>query len=98
MVSSFFADVFDTEVVDHNGEKVIFGGMLPKGRGLPDRGVVKLGKVDLDPIVFNAAGLFQALHAFADIQLHPSVGCELVEVVLGNFFPGRMSRMNFIYS
>ena len=28
--------------------------------------------------------VFQAWHAFADIQVHPSVGCELAEVLLGN--------------
>ena len=86
MVSSFFADVFDTEVVDHKGEKYIFGRMLPKGRGSCDRGLAKLGKVDLDPIVCNMAELFQGWHAFADIQVHPSVGCELAEVVLGYDF------------
>ena len=60
MVSIFFADVFDTEVVNHEGEKDIFGGMLPKRRGLRDMGVAKLGKVDLEPIICNTAGLFQA--------------------------------------
>ena len=75
--SSFFADIFDTEVVDHEGEKNIFGGMLPKGRGWRNGGVAKLGKVDLEPIVCNAAGLFQDWHAFADIQVHPYVGCKL---------------------
>ena len=84
--SSFFADIFDTEVVDHEGEKNIFGGMLPKGRGSRNGGVAKLGKVDLEPIVCNAAGLFQAWHAFADLQVHPSVGCELEEIVLGDDF------------
>ena len=82
MVSSFFANVFDTEVVDHEGEEDIFGGMLPKGRGLRDEGVSKLGKVDLEHILCNAAGLFQAWHVFADLQVHPSVGCELAEVVM----------------
>ena len=58
--------------------------MLPKKMGSRDRGVAKLGKVDLEPIICNAAGLFQAWHNFADLQVHPSVGCELAEVVLGN--------------
>ena len=61
--------------------------MLPKGRGSRDRAVAKLGKVDLEPIICNSAGLFQAWHDFADLQVHPSVGCELAEDVLGgNFF------------
>ena len=86
MVSSFFDEVFDTEVVDHNGEEDIFGGMLLKERGLSERGVTKPGKVDMEHIVCNAAGLFQAWYAFADLQVHPSVGCELAEVVLGDDF------------
>ena len=77
MVRRVLADVLDTKIVDHKGEADVFGGILPKGRGLSDRGVAKLGKVDIEPIVCNTAGLFQAWHAFADLQVYPSVGCEL---------------------
>ena len=86
MVNSFFADVFDTKFVDHEGEEDIFGGILPKGRGSRNGLVDKLAYVDLEPIVCNTAGLFQSWHAFADLQVHPSVGYELVEVVQGNNF------------
>ena len=60
--------------------------MLPKGRFSSDGVVAKLGKVDLEPIVSNAAGLFQAWHASADLQLYRSVRCELEEVVLDDDF------------
>ena len=60
--------------------------MLPKGRGSRDRGVAKLGKMDLGPIVCNTAVLFEAWNAFADLQVHPYVGCGLAEVVLGDDF------------
>ena len=73
MFSSFFADVFDTEVVDHEGEKDIFGSILPRGRGSCNGGVAKLGNVDQEPIVCNEAGLFWACHAFSDLQVHSSV-------------------------
>ena len=86
MVRHVLADVLDTEIVDHKGEKDVFGGTLPKGRGSRDRGVAKLGKVYLEPIVRNAAGLFQAWHAFADLQVYPSVRCKLEDVVLGDDF------------
>ena len=72
--------------------------MLPKGRGSINEGVAKLGKVNLEPIIYNEAGLFQAWNAFADIQVHPSVGCELAEVVLGNDFCRKYVRLIFIYS
>ena len=86
MVRRVLADVFDTKIVYHKGEADVFGGMLPKGRGLSNGGVAKLGKVYLEPIVRNAAGLFQAWHAFADLQVYPSVRFKLEEVVLGDDF------------
>ena len=73
MVRRVLADVLDTEIVDHKGEADVFGGMIPKGRGLSNGGVAKLGKVYLDPIVRYAAGLFQAWHALVDIQVYPYV-------------------------
>ena len=60
--------------------------MIPKGRGSRDGGVSKFGKVDMEPIVCNASGLFQAWNPFSDLQVYPSVLCELLEVVLGNDF------------
>ena len=78
MFRSVFADVLDTKVVGHKGESDLFGGMLPKGRDSRNGGVAKLGKVDLEPIIGNAEGLFQAWHTFADIQVYPFVGCMLL--------------------
>ena len=86
MVRRIFSDLHDTEIVDDKREAAVFGGMLPKGRGSSDGGVAKLGKADLEPIVRNTAGLFQAWNAFADLQVYPSVGCESEEVVLGDDF------------
>ena len=86
MVHRVLTDVLDTEIVNHKGEADVFGGMIPKGRGSIDGGVAKLGKVYLEPIVRDAAGLFQAWHVFADLQVYPSVRCKLEEVVLGNDF------------
>ena len=75
MVRRVLANVFDTDIVDHKGESDVFSGMFPKGRGPSDRGVAKLCKVCIEPIVPDAASLFQAWHAFADIQVYPSVRC-----------------------
>ena len=86
MFCRVLSNVLDTKIVDHKGEAEVFGGMFPKGSGLSDGGLSKLGKVDLEPIVRNAAGLFQAWQAFADLQVYPPVRCELEEVVLGDDF------------
>ena len=86
MVRHVLADVLDTEIVDHKGEGDVFSGMFTKGRCPSDKGVAKLCKVYLEPIIRNVASLFQAWHAFADLQVYPSVRCKLEEVVLGDDF------------
>ena len=95
MVQSVLVDVLDTKIVDHKGEADVFGGMLPKGRGSSVGGVAKLGKVYLEPIVHNASGLFQAWHAFVDLQVYPSVRCKLEEVVLGDDFLREYRQADF---
>ena len=86
MVRRVLSDVLDTEIVDHKGEADVLSGMFPKGRGPSDRGVAKLCKVYLEPIVRDAAGLFQAWHVFVDLQVYPSIRCKLEEVLLGYDF------------
>ena len=49
----------------------------------------------LEPIVCDAAGLFQAWHAFADLQVYPSVRCNLEEVVLGSDFLREYCQADF---
>ena len=73
MVCSVLADVLDTEIVNHKVEADVFGVMFPKGGGSINGEVDKICKVYLEPIVRDAAGLFQARHAFADLQVYPSV-------------------------
>ena len=98
MVLRVLADVLDNKIVDHKGEADVFGAMLPKGRVPSDGGVAKLCKVYIEPIVCNAAGLFQAWHTFADLQVYPSVRCKLEEVVLGNDFLREYAKLILIYS
>ena len=68
MVRRVLADVLDTKIVDHKGESDVFGGMLPKGRSSSDGGLAKIGKVYLEPIICNAAGLFQAWHTCTEYR------------------------------
>ena len=95
MVRRVFSNVLDTKIVDHKGEADVFGGMLPKGRGTSNGGVAKLCKVYLEPIVRDTAGLFQAWHAFADLQVYLSVWCKLEEVVLGDDFLREYCQADF---
>ena len=58
MISIFFADIFDAEFVDNKGEGDVTRRMPPEGRDAGYRRISKLGEVDFQPVVGDAAGLF----------------------------------------
>ena len=93
MVRHVLSNVLDTEIVNHKGESDVFGGMLPKGRGPSDGGVAKLCKMHIEPIVCDAAGLFQAWHAFADLQVY-----RWRRLYWAMISSGSIARLIFIYS
>ena len=45
-----------------------------------------MGKVRFEPVVGNASGLFEAGHAFSDLEGNPSVSTLCAEVVLVDYF------------
>ena len=76
MVRIFFADIFDSEVVNDKGEGDFTRSMLPEGRGAGDRRISKLGKVYFQTFIGDAAGLFETRHDFADLHIYPAVGAN----------------------
>ena len=46
MISIFFSDIPDSEVVDNTGEGDVMRNMLPEAGGAGDRRIYKLGEVD----------------------------------------------------
>ena len=86
MVGVFLANVLDPKVINDEGENYGLDGVLPERRGSGNRGEYKVGKVSFEPVVGNAAGLFEAGHAFSDIEVDPDVGTDRAEVVLVNYF------------
>ena len=86
MVGIFLAGVLDPKVVDDGGENDGLGGVLPERRSSRNRGESKMGKVRFEPVVGDAAGLFEAGHAFSDIEVNTSVRTKCGEVVLLNDF------------
>ena len=46
----------------------------------------KYAKVDFEPVVGNAAGFFEAGHAFSDLEVNPAIRTECAEVVLVDYF------------
>ena len=85
MISIFFSDIVDAQVVEAKGESDITRRMLPWGRDAGDRCISKMGKAYFQPVIGDAAGLFETRHAFADLHLDPAVRSdEAVQVVLLN--------------
>ena len=67
VVGVFLADVIDPKLVYDEGENDGLGGVLPERKSSGNRGESKMGKVRFETVVGNAAGLFEAGHAFSDI-------------------------------
>ena len=86
VVGVFLADVLDPKVVDDEGENYGLGGVLPERRSSGNRGEPKTGKVSFEAVVGDAAGLFEAGHAFSDFEVNPAVITECAEVLLFDNF------------
>ena len=67
VVGVLFAYVLDPKVSNDEGENDWLGGVLPERRGSGNRGEAKMGEVSFESFVGNAAGLFEAGHAFLDL-------------------------------
>ena len=67
MVGVLFAGVLDPKVINNEGENDGLGGVLPERRGSGNRGEAKMGKASFESVVGDAAGLFEAGHAFSDL-------------------------------
>ena len=86
MINIFFSEIFDAEVVDDKGEGDFTRRMLPEGGDAGDRRISKLGKVDFQPVIGNAAGLFETWHDFTDLHIDPAVRSDkAAQVVLLNY-------------
>ena len=72
MVGVLFADVLDPKVINDEGENDGLGGVLPERRGSGNRGEGKMGEVSFESVFGNAAGLFEAGHAFFGYLSRPS--------------------------
>ena len=66
VVRVLFSGVLDAKVVNYEGEKYGLGVFLPQRRGSGYRGETELSEVSFESVVGNAAGLFEAMHAFSD--------------------------------
>ena len=67
VVGVLLSDVLDPKVINNEGENDGLGGVLPERRGYGNRGEAKMGEVSFEPVVGDAAGLFEDGHAFSDL-------------------------------
>ena len=95
VVGVLLADILDPKVVDDEGESDGLGGVIPERRSSGKRGESRIGKMSFEPVVGNVAGLFEAGHAFSDLELYPSVGTKCAEVVLVNDFVRDTNQRKF---
>ena len=95
MVGVFLADVLDPKVVDDEGENDGLGGVLPERRSSENRGKPKVGKTIFEPVVGNAAGLFEAGHVFSDIEVDADIRTERAEVVMVDDFFRDAGQLEF---
>jgi hypothetical protein len=93
MVGIVFANIFDAKVVDDEAEGDVAALVSPKAGGARRWGVAVFGEVGLESNVGEEAGLFKAVHAFANFNVHPSVrGGEGLQRVLLNDFVGNYAE------
>ena len=67
VVRVLFADVHNPKVINDEGENDGLGGVLSERRSSGNRGESRMGEVSFESVVGDAAGLFEAGHAFSYI-------------------------------
>ena len=88
-------NVLNSKIVNNKREGDVLAGMFPERGSACHWGIAEFGKVDLESVIVNFAGLYQAWHALPNIHLHPPISGECVKVVLGNNFFGDYGKGNF---
>ena len=95
MVGVLNANVLDPKVVDDKGESDGTCGMSPEGWGALGGSVAVCGKVFLEALVRNLAGLFEAGHSFADFHINPAIGSgDGMELVFLDNFVGELEKVH----
>ena len=82
MVGVILAGILEPKVVDRLGESDWLCGVLPERRRSGNRGESKMSKTSFELVVGDMAGLFEAGHAFSDLEVNPAVRTECAEVVM----------------
>ena len=76
--------VLNTEVIDDEGKLDGVGFVAPQGGGAGDRVVAVRGEVLDEPVLGDAAGLFETRDTLSDLDVHEAVVFNAGEIVFGN--------------
>ena len=87
--------IIDTEVINNERKNDVFGGVFPKRGDARDGGISKLGEMQMELVILNATGLFQAWYSFADFHVNPDVGGQGGKTILADDFIGGNIQGNF---
>ena len=88
VVSMFLADIFDSEIVNNEGESYRSGFVFPERWSARHWSVAESCEMLLEAVVGNASSLFEAGHALANFDVHVSVRDKVEKVILGDDFVG----------
>ena len=87
---------FDTEIVDSESKRRASISVAPETRGLGDGEVSVRSKVRFELVICQDGSLFEAIHAFADLEVDETFGVEVLisEMVLVDDFLGNITAVD----
>jgi len=88
LVGVVFIRVFHKEIVDDKAEGNWFVGVLPVSRCVSRWIEAVLCKSFLELLVGEDTSLRESVHSVGDLEVDPSIGCEVVELVEFDDFIG----------
>jgi hypothetical protein len=96
VISIRLREEFDTKIVNGKGKSCVLISVAPETRGLGNWEVSARGKVLFELIVRKDGNLFEAIHAFADLEVDKTFGVKVLdgEIILTDDFLGNIAVMD----
>jgi hypothetical protein len=93
VISIRLREEFDTKIVNGKGKSCVLISVAPETRGLGNWEVSARGKVLFELIVRKDGNLFEAIHAFADLEVDKTFGVKVLdgEIILIDDFLGNIA-------
>jgi hypothetical protein len=82
MIDIVFTDIFDSEIVNNEGEQNRSSLVVPKAGHVHTFRIPKWGQLSLKALVCQNASLWEARHGSSHFDVNIAIVCVLVQVVL----------------